>query len=143
MGIDYSVRIAFGIQVCDLLKEETKTIEKTKYNEDTGEPYTETDTFTHYLYNNFGEVESYESYDEFVNYLEYDLGLEVCRDSGYDYENLETSVIGEIIKLSMDETQEYDYEEVNEECIEVLENLKEKVDIGNLLPKMYIMPLVC
>jgi hypothetical protein len=79
-----------------------------------------------------------------LEYIEYTLNLNVCRESSYGGDDDDNNaVIGYNYGLGMSDSLEYSDDEVCDIIQEVQETLGEALDVDGCVFAMYIMPYTC
>lgn len=144
MSTSYSADLIVGFPLSKVLQREEYAEEVTKYNEDTGKPYTKEITKVRYIFNG-EEVDIKEHYNTYTgafapyHLIETKLGLEIYNER-YNYytdeDYYKRGIVGKRIK-SVEDYSEVSLDQITKELLNVSQKLI-KANIPNIDVKIYL-----
>ena len=151
MSVDYYTAIAFGVPVSKLIDCEPIKItkEKTKYNEDTGEPHTvkeiiEVWNFSAIVHKKLKLFKDFEDVEEFLDKYK----LRVVAYDNYGPNDYEDRIIalddtGQKLWANQGESIEYDYHDLEQYDLEFKTYILTAFGDIKVEPKLYIISTAC
>jgi len=141
MGVDFVTYVAFGYPITDLVEEQELVHQRTKYDEDTGKPYTVIEEEVQYHIR--GTDKYFDELYETEEFFE-DKGLQVCKayDYGGDLDD-DDIIVGNYESIDDDSyTAETFLDELESVELDMANIIDESV-LENLVPAMYIFKRMC